>query len=255
MCAYASNKDLRPSPRGPSPSPRELRSGLMEKPFESSIDASGMPTKSLSSNAPKTLRFSEMSKGPPTSHAKSRSERSGLNQQIQQGIEDIMYHRHDESKKFTTRQKLEKIWSVHSIQDVPGLERLNALEAQTTRERFLVILSILIYMGWSELQRFRAVFIRTGLDDNHLLFDEQELVLGLGRAAKKFVKYQYYFKPVILRPTLGDLEILPSAQRLPIVENLNYELPAGATVSKIVVAPGCVQTESSGSLRANVEVC
>ena len=168
---------------------------------------------------------------------------------IQRKIEDGMYLDNDESKKFICRTKLDSIWSEVNLQTIPEFANFHESERLKAKQDFILVLSILICMGWHELQRFRPVFMRAGLDDNHLFFDDGQLRQRLGRATSTFLTFQYHFKPeIIRRRPVAFKQFVDTRVRLPFMKE-PVKLGSGGygTVSLRVIAPRCFRDEVTGT--------
>ena len=174
---------------------------------------------------------------------------------IQREIAESMYFNENGAKTFICRSRIEQIWSRHSIRDIPGFGNFTIDERNDVRSSFMLVLSIVIYMGWSELQRFRAVFMRTGLDDSGLFFTEDQLINGLGRVTRTFLATQYQFKPAIIqRKREAFKQIIESSWRLPFTQEEFLGQGGFGSVTRRTVAPRCFSDEVTGT-RENSEVC
>ena len=113
---------------------------------------------------------------------------------IQKAITDSMYPSNSVTKLFICESRLrEKIWSRYSLHDIPVFEHWDLGSLESVKEDYMIVLSILIYIGWN-LSRFRNVIYYKGINDKSLPFQEGQLS-ELEGLQQRFIKVQYMFKP------------------------------------------------------------
>lgn len=186
--------------------------------------------------------------GPDRRSARRANDDDDIILDIQRKIEDGMYLGNDSSKKFICRTRLDSIWSEVNLQAIPGFEKYPEPERLKAKQDYVLVLSILIYMGWSDLHRFRPVFMRARLDDKHLFFDDGQLRQWLGRATNTFLTCQYHFKPAIIsRKPVAFKQFIDTRDRLPFTkEPVTLGSGGYGTVSLRVIAPRCFKDEVTG---------
>jgi hypothetical protein len=159
-------------------------------------------------------------------------------------------------RAFICKKDVEEIWS--SNEDIEIIlsspRRWTGDELREIRRDFILTLSILFVINWSQMQEFRVLFyeFKDGekrRTDNELPYkDELDLDFLEGHQDSFFEK-QYMFKPVIIKQLENSyVQRVDGQLRLPFTEE-NHPLGCGGfgAVYKVKVAPHHLQTEDGNT--------
>lgn len=169
--------------------------------------------------------------------------------EIQDAINRAMY-RQRTPHIFICKHGLDQVWAEHSLNDL--LPNLTRDEQRLTRGNYLRVLSILIHAKWTDLSRFRPLFLReAGRDDAHLPFKDLEF---LGNFGPTFSFHQHAFTPVIIEEHNGKyIQGVEPELRLPFTEEPEPMGNGGyGSVTKRVIARRCLRNKQEN--RDNPEV-
>lgn len=151
--------------------------------------------------------------------------------------------------RFICPQKIHTFWNEHRIDRISAFQNYDEEVLTKIKNRFLRVLSIVIFIEWNDLIRFNPVFVQEDLDDDSLFFDEhdlKEMVSGIDN----FIAQQYLFKPEIIKHTKqAHIQFVPPIRRLPFIEG-SEPLGSGAfgAVSKKRIAPHCLESISEDNV-------
>ena len=169
---------------------------------------------------------------------------------IQDDINRTM-HRQRTPHMFICKHDLDQVWADHSLNDLfPNLTRD---EQRLIRRDYLRVLSILVHAGWTDLSRFRPLFLReAGRDDAHLPFGD---LTFLGNFGPTISFHQHAFKPVVIEEhNRRYIQGVSPERRLPFTEEPEPMGKGGyGSVTKRVIARRCLWNEQEN--RDNPEVC
>lgn len=153
---------------------------------------------------------------------------------------------------FICKHDLDQIWADHPLRDI--FPTFTPEERETIRKRYIRVLSILIYVGWTDLKtRFRPVFLRyVGRGDLHLPFTDLAFLRTFGQV---FSSYQYAFTPVVIEEHRKRcIQFVLPEHRLPFIEEPEYVRSGSyGSVTKRVIAPRCLLNKQDN--KDNPEVC
>lgn len=155
----------------------------------------------------------------------------------------------EEHLRFICPQKLHIFWTEHRIENISAFQKYDKEVFSEIKDRFLRVLSIVIFTEWNDLIRFNPVFVKEGLDDDSLFFDERQLQ-GMVTGIDNFTAQQYLFKPEIIKHTKqAHIQVIPPIRRLPFIEG-SESLGSGAfgLVSKKRIAPHCLESISEDNV-------
>lgn len=164
---------------------------------------------------------------------------------IKQGM-----HRQRTPQVFICKHDLEQVWADHPLSQIfPNYE---PEEWGTIRRDYICVLSILVYIGWTDMSRFRPLFLReVGRDDAHLPFTKMDF---LGTSEHMFSLHQHAFKPIIIEErNERHIQNIPTERRLPFTDEPESMGSGGyGSVTKRVIASRCLKNEEDN--RDNPEV-
>ena len=113
---------------------------------------------------------------------------------IQAAIEKNMYPSNSTTDKFICESRLrDEVWSKFPLHNIPTFEHWDPAGLEIVKDDYLVVLSILIYIGWN-VGRFRPVIYKKGINDRSLPFHEGQLY-ELEGLQQRFIEVQYMFQP------------------------------------------------------------
>ncbi|KAL9044576.1 MAG: hypothetical protein Q9214_002297 [Letrouitia sp. 1 TL-2023] len=176
---------------------------------------------------------------------------------IRKGLKDCMYLSNDYQKRFICLPKLKDFWNDHHLEDIAAFENYDRAVFPQIRKRFLRVLSIVIFIEWSDLRLFEAVFVKENLDDDSLFFDEHQLQSrGMVTGIDNFLTQQYIFKPEIIESKQQSyIQVIPARNRLPFLDTPEYIGRGGfGAVSKREIAPNCFEVHSDNTSSSNSHV-
>ena len=167
-------------------------------------------------------------------------------------LRSLMYYDgsgEEEHLRFICPQKIHTFWTEHRVENISAFQKYDKKVLIEIKDRFLLVLSIVIFTEWNDLIRFNPVFVQEGLDDNSLFFDEGQLE-GMMTGIDNFIAQQYLFKPEIIKHTKqAHIQFIPPIRRLPFIEESEL-LGSGAfgVVSKKRIAPRCLESISEDNV-------
>ena len=173
---------------------------------------------------------------------------------LQDAIRTRMYNADDPSdasRIFICEHDLQTAWQNHNLNTIFPPTKYSPEEIETIRNRFLRVLSVLIFIGWSSddlVNKFRSQFLRAGgREDNDLPIDKEKLKF-LDASFYMFWQYQFAFCPaIILESGNSHIQRIETNRRLPF-SGKPVEVGGGAygRVSQVTIAPRCLRhTENS----------
>lgn len=172
-------------------------------------------------------------------------------QEIENAINGKMHRRHT-AHMFICKHDLDQVWADHPLRTI--FPSFSQDECDSTRQRYICVLSILVYAKWADLKsRFRPLFLREdGRDDTHLPFKNLDF---LGEFAPAFSSYQQAFKPAIIEERNERyIQSIPPECRLPFIGEPEPLGKGGyGSVTKRVIAPRCLWNKRDN--KENKEVC
>lgn len=160
-------------------------------------------------------------------------------------------HRKRTPHVFICRHDLEQVWADHPLSQI--FPTYDPEELESIRRNYICVLSTLVYIGWTDMSRFRPIFLReAGRDDAHLPFTNMEF---LRTSEHMFSLYQHAFKPTIIEEhNERYIQNIPTEYRLPFMhEPESVGNGSYGSVTKRVIAPRCLRNEED--IRDNPEVC
>ena len=159
-------------------------------------------------------------------------------------------HRQRTAHVFICKYDLEQVWADRPlIQIFPSYD---SEDREDIRENYICVLSILIYIGWTDMSRFRPLFLReVGHADANLPFTD---LTFLGTSGHMFSLHQHEFKPVVIEERNERyIQNIPTEHRLPFIHE--PELMGNGSygsVTKRVIAPRCLRNKED--IKDNPEV-
>ena len=171
-------------------------------------------------------------------------------QELKDAINRTMHRQHT-PHMFICKHDLDRIWADHSLNNY--FPKLTLEERRSIRENYLRVLSILIHAGWTDLSRFRPLFLReAGRDDAHLPFQDLSF---LGDFRPTFSFHQYAFTPIVIEEhNERYIQAISPQLRLPFIEEPELMGIGGyGSVTKRVIARRCLWNKQDN--KDNPEVC
>ena len=160
-------------------------------------------------------------------------------------------HRQHTPHIFISKYDLEQVWADHPLSQI--FPTYDPEERESIRQNYIRVLSTLVYIGWSDMSRFRPLFLReVGRDDASLPFTNMTF---LGTSEHMFSTYQHAFKPVVIEErNERHIQNIPTEHRLPFMHEPEFMGSGGyGSVTKRVIAPRCLRNEEDN--KDNPEVC
>ena len=150
-----------------------------------------------------------------------------------------MYREQHTAHMFICKHDLDLLWAEYPLRNI--FPKFTPDEIEATRDNYIRVLSILIYVGWADLRsRFRPVFLREkGRDDTHLPFSD---VTFLGTSGQVFSSHQYAFTPTIIEEhNEKHIQEISIEYRLPFIgEPKNMRVGGYGSVTEREIAPRCL---------------
>ncbi|KAG8531717.1 uncharacterized protein KY384_003349 [Bacidia gigantensis] len=163
---------------------------------------------------------------------------------IQRSIKKCFHQSNSNGERFICKRGLQSVWTDHQVESIPAFkaEGFNGKDYKVIKERFLVVLSIVIFIDWDNLEAFREVFVEQKLDDNALFFNEDQL-RGLRGGKDNFLTQQYLFRPTVIEERSDCfIQNIPSDHRLPFISEPERLGEGGyGAVTKRYVAVRCLK--------------
>ena len=172
---------------------------------------------------------------------------------IQDAIRRKMHRKHA-ADMFVCKDDLDLIWPDYSLHQL--FPSYKPEERETIRKDYLCVLSILIYVGWTDLTLFRPLFLReNGRDDASLPFTDIVDLAFLGTLRQVFSFHQHAFKPVVIEEhNARFIQKISTEHRLPFICEPELLGSGGyGSVTKRVIAPRCLFNKDDN--KVNLEVC
>ena len=170
---------------------------------------------------------------------------------VHNAITRRMHRQQHTAHMFICKHDLEQVWADHPLRLI--FPTFTTEEQESIRKHYICVLSILIYVGWTDMSRFRPLFLReTGRDDAHLPFND----LGfLGTSGQVFLSHQHAFKPVVIEEhNERHIQEISTEDRLPFIDEPETMGSGGyGSVTKRVIAPRCLWNKEDN--KDNPEVC
>lgn len=180
---------------------------------------------------------------------------------MREGLRSLMYHPNDHQKRFICPHTLKNdFWTKHDVKDIKAFRNYDNDVFPEIKRRFLLVLSVLIFIEWNDLIRFNVVFVQApegDLDDENLVFNKAKLERSeMESGIDNFLEAQYIFKPeIIKRRPDGWIQPVEPQMRLPFLDTPEPIAEGGfATVSKRLIAPYCLRHESSNKVNEGVSI-
>lgn len=170
--------------------------------------------------------------------------------QIQQAIKGKM-HRQNTAQMFICRDDLKQVWAPHALSHM--FPNLVSEDWNSIREEYICVLSILIYIGWTDWSRFRPLFLReSGRDDSCLPFAD---LAFLETSELVFSSHQHSFTPVVIEEhNQPHIQVIKPEYRLPFMDEPESLGTGGyGSVTKRVIAPRCLWNSEDN--KDNPKVC
>ena len=176
---------------------------------------------------------------------------------IQTEIAKKMCPSNSVTKRFICESRLrEEVWHNIPLYKIPVFEHWDSAGLEIVKEDYLIVLSILIYIGW-KLDRFRPVIYKKGINDKGLPFKEGQLS-ELDGVQQPFIDVQFMFIPQYIRwyhssyiNEIGKDFCLPFTK-----EPEPQGAGSSGVVTKQIIAAGYfLETEDSGRTVKNLQVC
>ena len=170
---------------------------------------------------------------------------------IQNAIRRSMYLQKDMAHMFICKHDLRLLWADCPLQSI--FPSFSPGERQSIRQDYICVLSILIYIAWSDWNRFRPLFLKQpGRKDADLPFQDLDF---LGTSEQMFSSYQYAFTPVVIEEhNQKHIQEIQTEYRLPFINDPEDMRMGGyGSVTKRVIAPRCLRNKED--TKENSEVC
>ena len=170
---------------------------------------------------------------------------------IQKAINSRMHRQKEPDRKFICRHDLDQVWK-----SSPPIEKIfpnfDAKECESVRTEYICVLSILIYIDWSDWSLFRPNILRPGHKDLDLPFNDLNF---LGTSGQVFSDHQYSFTPVVIeKHRKAHIQFIKPEVYLPFIEEPDFLGKGGyGSVTRRVIAPRCLVDKEGKS--ENSEVC
>lgn len=160
-------------------------------------------------------------------------------------------HRQRTAHVFICKYDLEQVWADRPLSQI--FPSYKSEDWEDIRGNYICVLSILVYIGWTDMSRFRPLFLReVGRDDANLPFTD---LTFLGTSGHMFSLHQHEFKPVIIEERNERyIQNIPTEHRLPFIHDPEF-MGNGSygSVTKRVIATRCLRNEENN--KDNPEVC
>ena len=168
----------------------------------------------------------------------------GLLREIYNAIKQQMRRPGDLSRRFICEHDLREIWGNFQLQTIFPSRSWDAQTINLIRNKYLKVLSILIYVGTNSLDLrayFRAHFINhpNQRSDQNLPLSLSELSFLQGAHSDLFYEQQYAFIPVVIEEhESSHVQMVESNRRLPFIEDSN-EIGWGGygRITEVEIAP------------------
>lgn len=175
-------------------------------------------------------------------HKSDRYEDEG---EMRKSLREIMYNTSGQQQHLRficTQRLLYEFWNKHRVEKIAAFQNYDKEVFNKIRNGFLRVLSIVIFIEWNDLFRFEPVFVKEGLDDNSLFFDEGQLE-DMESGIDNFIAQQYLFKPEIIKHTqYSYIQHIDAVRRLPFIGEPELLGKGGyGCVSKKQIAPHCLE--------------
>ena len=160
--------------------------------------------------------------------------------QIRADMRELMEHK-DQQKRFICPHRLkDELWVNHRVDQIEAFQGYDQKGRTEIRQRFLKVLSILIFIEWNDLTRFEPVFVKENLNDGSLPFTRDQ-IRDMETGVDYFLDAQYIFIPqVIIQKTAGWIQSVPADFRLPFLDTENLIAMGGfGEVTRREIAPHC----------------
>ena len=159
----------------------------------------------------------------------------------------------DASRVFICEDDLQRAWQNHDLKTIFPPTKYSREELETIRDRFLRVLSVLIFIGWSSddlVNKFRSQFLRVvGREDNNLPMNKEKLEEFLDTSFYMFWHLQFAFCPAIIQESgYSHIQRIETDRRLPF-SGKPVEVGGGAygRVSQVTIAPRCLRHTENGT--------
>ncbi len=170
---------------------------------------------------------------------------------VHNAIQRKMHRLQHPAHTFICKHDLDQVWADHPLRLI--FPKFTLEEQESVRRDYICVLSILIYIGWNDMSRFRPLFLREpGHDDASLPFTDLGI---LGTSEQVFLSYQRAFKPVVIEEhNARHLQEISAEDRLPFINEPEFMGNGGyGSVTKRVIASRCLWNK--GDNKDNPEVC
>ncbi|KAL9103251.1 MAG: hypothetical protein Q9163_001702 [Psora crenata] len=171
---------------------------------------------------------------------------------MREDLKSLMYHKEapdqKPDKRFICSARLESFWSKHDVRNIEAFGQYEPETIGVIKTEYLQVLAIAIFIGWGDLIRFDAVFVKEGLNDANLFFNENQLVY-MEEGKEEFHRDQFLFKPEIIKEN-GDshVQVVPAKHRLPFDEKCELIGIGGfGAVTRRQIVPGCLENNVSSN--------
>ncbi|KAL9607552.1 MAG: hypothetical protein Q9167_007545 [Letrouitia subvulpina] len=171
---------------------------------------------------------------------------------MRKGLKDRMDLSNDYQRRFICAPKLLDFWNEYHVENIAAFENYDRAVFPQIRKKFLRVLSIVIFIEWSDLKLFEAVFVKENLDDDSLFFDEHQL-RGMVTGIDNFLVQQYIFRPEIIKSKQQSyIQVIPARNRLPFLDTPEVIGNGGfGAVSKRRIAPNCFEEIHSDNTQSS----
>ena len=154
-----------------------------------------------------------------------------------------MHHNQDPSKMFISDSELRAVWQEYTLSTIFPAQRWTLEQWQQIRQKYLKVLSILIWIDWTPIaENFRAAFfMHSDRSDASLPFSMDKLSFLAG-SGLTFFQSQFAFLPTIIQEKDEKyVHELKPFERLPFIEEA-CEIGSGGfgDITKVVIAPRCL---------------
>lgn len=194
-----------------------------------------------------------------TSLGKARAEELEEIENLRKDLIDYMDRKDDEEALWMCPHKLRhEFWnSAHDIGSLKAFRGYGQALVDKIKEKFLVVVSILIYSVWPNLWLFRSVFVEgayTDLTDANLIFDSSKIERLEQSGIYHFKDNQYLFHPAQIRQKRdGWIQPVEKQRRLPYTIAPERIGEGGfGEVSKVKVAAHFVHHDDKGTVNSKV---
>ena len=172
---------------------------------------------------------------------------------MRKGLQELMYHKSNPDEQFMCYTKIQDFWIKHDVGNIQDFQRYERPVFATIKQKYLRVLTIVVFIGWDGLKRFEPVFVKESLDDDSLFFDEDQLE-HMKTGKEEFLQNQFLFKPETVKEKDDSyVQFVDAERRLPFDETDTLVGTGGfGAVTQRTIVSGCLENISTNSKHTGV---